>query len=58
VTYNFDPDAWFENQRAVLAARREKGELDEEAFEAALEELEQRYEQMLERLDGSYRMPE
>ena len=57
VTYNFDPDRFYENQRAVLGARREGGELDERAFAEALDELDRRYEEMLSRLDGSFRLP-
>jgi len=58
VTYNFDPDRWYDNQRALLEARRGRGELDEGAFAAALADLDRRYEEMLARLDGSFRLPE
>jgi hypothetical protein len=57
VTYNFDPDRWYENQKALLTARRERGELDEPAFVEALAELDRRYEEMLARLDGSFQLP-
>jgi len=57
MTYNFDPDRWYENQRALLLARRERGELTEKAFAEDLEELERRYEEMLSRLDGSFQLP-
>ena len=57
MTYNFDPEAWYENQRALLDARRDRGELDETAFAAALEELDRRYEEMVERLDRSFQLP-
>jgi hypothetical protein len=57
VTYNFDPDKWYENQRALLTARRERGELDDTAFAEAFEELNRRYEDMLARLDGSFQLP-
>jgi hypothetical protein len=36
MTYNFDADRWYENQRGLLVARRERGELDESAFAEAL----------------------
>ena len=58
MTYNFDPDQWHENAKAVLVARHERGELDENAFRDALAELDRRYEEMLTRLDGSFRLPE
>jgi hypothetical protein len=57
MTYNFDPDRWYDNERAVLEKRRESGELSAGRFEQALEELDRRYEQMVERLDGTYRLP-
>jgi hypothetical protein len=57
VTYNFDPERWYENQRGLLEERRRKGELDERAFEEAMEDLRRRYERMVERLDGTYQIP-
>jgi hypothetical protein len=57
VTYNFDPDRWYENQKALLVARRERGELDERTFAEALDELDRRFEEMLSRLDGSFQLP-
>ncbi len=58
MTYNFDPDRWYENRRTLLEARRERGELDEDAYNAALAELDRRFEEMVSRLDGSFRLPE
>lgn len=57
MTYNFDPDTWLATHRAALVARRDRGELDDVGLEAALEELERRYEDMLARLDGTYQIP-
>jgi len=58
MTYNFDPDRWYESHHAALEVRRERGELDEREFVAALQDLERRYEEMLDRLDGTYEIPE
>jgi hypothetical protein len=57
LTYNFDPEKWYENHRRALLARHERGELDERAFADALDELDRRYEEMLTRLDGSFQLP-
>ncbi len=57
MTYNFDPEHWYEIQRRALDARRRRGELDDDEAAAALADLEQRYEEMLERLDGTYQIP-
>jgi len=58
MTYNFDPDRWYESHRAALAGRRERGELDEAEYTKELQDLERRYEEMLDRLDGTYEIPE
>ncbi len=58
MTYNFDPDVWYANERSHLDAQLRKGELTNEAFEAALEALDRRYEEMVDRLDGTYVIPE
>ena len=57
MTYNFDPDKWYEMEYRALTRQRESGRMGEAAFEKALSELQQRYEQMLDRLDGTYRLP-
>ena len=57
MTYNFDAERWYENQRKLLAACHERGELDDKAFAEACDALERRYEEMVARLDGSFRLP-
>ena len=57
MTYNFDPDRWMEAHRAVLEARRDRGEIDDAELEAELLELDQRYDEMVARLDGTYEIP-
>lgn len=58
MTYNFDPDRWYENHRELLEERRRRGELDEAAFAAEMADLDRRYAEMLRRLDGTYQLPE
>ena len=58
MTYNFDPDRWYDNERDALQRQFVSGELDAEANAAAVEDLERRYEEMVKRLDGSYQIPE
>ena len=57
MTYNFDPDRWYENHRALLESRRVSGQLDEAAYQQALCELGDEYDAMVERLDGTYQLP-
>ncbi len=57
MTYNFDPERWYENHRALLEQRKAAGELDAGQFHAALEELNRDHDEMVERLDGTYQLP-
>jgi len=51
MTYNFDPDRWFEIEEAALRARLAAGELDEDGLARELEALTDRYQELLERVD-------
>jgi hypothetical protein len=51
VTYNFDPEKWFDLQEAALRAKLASGELDEGAFKEALDRLVDEYEKLLARVD-------
>jgi hypothetical protein len=57
MTYNFDPNKWYEIERAALDRQFKSGELSGPAYEAALDELERRYNAMIDRLDGTYQLP-
>ncbi len=58
MTYNFDPDRWYEIERAFLEACLDSGKMNNRAFEEALAKLDRRYADMLDRLDGSYQIPD
>ena len=57
MTYNFDPDHWYDNECDALERQLYSGELDAKAYAAAIEDLDRRYDEMLDRLDGSYQLP-
>ncbi len=57
MTYNFDPDRWYEMERRALEMRLKKGEIEPVDYQQALKDLDQRYDQMLDRLDGTYQIP-
>ncbi|HOC19230.1 MAG TPA: hypothetical protein PKK95_13230 [Vicinamibacterales bacterium] len=57
MTYNFDPDRWRDDQLARLELERRAGRVSEAEYQAALDEIERRYESMLARLDGTYQIP-
>ena len=51
MTYNFDPDRWFDNQQARLEQERKEGRITPEEYEDRLGQLTEEYEEMLRRLD-------
>lgn len=57
MTYNFDPERWYQIRLARLDTRRDLGEIGEEDHRVEIADLERRYEEMLERLDGSFQIP-
>ena len=57
MTYNFDPNRWYDDERDMLEARFNAGEMNPHEYEDALCELERRYDEMLKRLDGTYQIP-
>jgi hypothetical protein len=54
MTYNFDPDRWYENQRALLVGRRERGEITPVEFAELEKKLVEEYEMLLARVDIRY----
>jgi len=58
VTYNFDPDKWYENQKAALEKQQKSGKISQEALKKALKDLDKRYEEMWRRLDGTFEIPD
>ena len=58
MTYNFDPDTWYANERSHLDRQLRKGVLGDDDFEAAVADLDRRYEEMIDRLDGTYSVGE
>jgi len=58
MTYNFDPERWLENHQALLQKKLRVGAIDKDTFAREREALEQRYQEMCDRLDGQYRLPD
>ncbi len=58
MTYNFDPDRWYQDERTILDARYRAGEIRQSEYEDAVSELDRRYDEMIDRLDGTYQVPE
>ncbi len=56
MTYNFDPERWYHNELEFITTEYKSGKITQEAFKSALAELEKKYEQMCDRLDGTYQI--
>ena len=54
MSYNFDPDKWYDNELAALKSEYESGQLTSAEYEDALTDLGNRLAEMWDRLDGSY----
>jgi len=57
MTYNFDPDRWYEDERGIIEVRFKAGDIGPREYQDALRELDRRYDEMLQRLDGTYQIP-
>jgi len=57
MTYNFDPDRWYENEIAYLENSYKFGKISEQEYKESLEKLSSRHEEMWRRLDGTYQIP-
>ena len=56
MTYNFDPDRWYKNEFEFLKTEYKSGKITEQELISALKELEKRFEEMFDRLDGTYQI--
>ena len=56
MTYNFDPDRWLDNELAALEFEFKAGRVDESDYEKYKDKLMDRYDDMVTRLDGTYRI--
>ncbi len=56
MTYNFDPDKWYENEFFMIQIKLKKDELTQEEYDLAVSDLDQKMEEMWQRLDGTYQI--
>jgi hypothetical protein len=57
MTYNFDPDRWYDNERLAIDERFRSGRIKARKYKDAIDDLDRRFDEMLGRLDGTYQMP-
>jgi hypothetical protein len=56
MTYNFDPDTWYDMEIGYLERLRQSGKITESEFRRLLETLDRRHGDMWHRLDGTYQI--
>ena len=57
MTYNFDPDGWYENELRITHSKYLADKMTKQEHEMAIEELDRKHKNMWKRLDGSYQIP-
>jgi hypothetical protein len=57
VTYNFDPERWYDNERLAIEGDFRSGKLNAREYQAAIDDLDDRYDELVDRLDGTYQIP-
>ena len=57
MTYNFNPDRWYENELSVIQSKFLSGEITRKERDLAIEALDRKYSEMWARLDGHYQIP-
>jgi len=56
MTYNFDPDKWYDDELYMLKSKFKNSEITESEYEQVVESLDIKYEEMWKRLDGTYQL--
>jgi hypothetical protein len=56
MTYNFDPDRWYENELNYLRTQLKDGKITEEDYKEGIKKLDKQQEEMWKRLDGTYQI--
>ncbi len=57
MTYNFDPDKWFENELFALELKLAKGRINKDRFSRQKDQLCDQYDKMVDRLNNTYQLP-
>lgn len=56
MTYNFDPDKWHKNELYLIQSKLKTGKITQNEYDEAVEILDNKLEEMWERLDGTYQI--
>jgi hypothetical protein len=56
MTYNFDPDKWYDNELFLIQKKLKTSEITQSEYDEAVENLDKKFEEMWKRLDGIYQI--
>jgi hypothetical protein len=56
MTYNFDPDKWYDDELFIIDTKFKQGKMDPKAYDQAVAELDRQLADMWRRLDGTYQV--
>ncbi len=56
MTYNFDPDIWYDNEISILKDQLDSKIITRNQFNLDMDILDQRHEEMWNRLNNSYQV--
>ncbi len=56
MTYNFDPDKWYDNELFIIKQKLKNSEITQSEYDAAVEILDKKLEEMWTRLNGTYQL--
>ena len=56
MTYNFDPDKWYDDEILILQTRLQQGKMTRQDYDQAVTDLDRRLADMWNRLDGTYQV--
>lgn len=56
MTYNFDPEKWYDTELHSLHLKLKSARITKQEYDIAVEVLDRKLEEMWSRLDGSYQI--
>jgi len=56
MTYNFDPDKWYDNELFLIQSKLKNNEITQNEYGESVKILDKKLEEMWKRLDGSYQI--
>lgn len=56
MTYNFDPDKWYDNELFLIQSKLKTDKITQKEYNDVVEILDKKLEAMWTRLDGTYQI--